>query len=196
MTTRHPAARPLCPGLRNEKLWRMPTLRTIYAQDTCADGDEHRAVLKISDQLLDHLNTDVALELMRRANMPGISSADVQATFLPFALELGFTSEAKGLFAEYGNKLRPDYYRPLDASGILLEVERGKTTTNNMDLLDFWKCHLCTHADYLFLMVPQALRHNPAMTPKKEYNSVVKRLDTFFVRGNETNVRAVHIFGY
>ena len=29
-----------------------------------------------------------------------------------------------------------------------------------MDLLDFWKCHLCHHADYLFLMVPQALKHN------------------------------------
>ena len=71
----------------------------------------------------------------------------------------------------------------MESSGILLEVERGKTTTNNMDLLDFWKCHLCRHADYLFLMVPQALRHNPTMTPKKEYNSVVKRLDTFFVPG-------------
>jgi hypothetical protein len=34
------------------------------------------------------------------------------------------------------------------------------------------------------------------MAPKKEYNSVVKRLDTFFVEGNQTNVRAVHIFGY
>ncbi len=45
-------------------------------------------------------------------------------------------------------------------------------------------------------MVPQALKHNSAMTPKKEYNSVVKRLETFFVVGNETNVRAVHIFGY
>ena len=24
-----------------------------------------------------------------------------------------------------------------------MEVERGKTTTNNKDFLDFWKCHLC-----------------------------------------------------
>ncbi|MGZ4455376.1 MAG: hypothetical protein ACXVWV_05325 [Nocardioides sp.] len=174
----------------------MPTLRTIYVQADDAESDDHRAVREISDQLLDHLNTEAALDLMLRANMPGISSAEVQATFLPFASELGFTSEAKGLFLEYENKLRPDYYRPVGDSGILLEVERGKTTTNNMDLLDFWKCHLCRHADYLFLMVPQALRHNPTMTPKKEYNSVVKRLDTFFVTGNETNVRAVHIFGY
>lgn len=174
----------------------MATLRTVYAQQRHADEPGFQQVNAISDELLDHLNTDGARELMERANMPGVSSAEVQATFLPFALELGFTSEAKGLFKEYANKLRPDYYRAVADSGILLEVERGKTTTNNMDLLDFWKCHLCTQADYLFLMVPQALKHNHQMTPKKEYNSVVKRLDTFFYPGNETNVRAVHIFGY
>ena len=152
--------------------------------------------MQISDKLLTHLNTPEALKLMLAANLPGLSSAQVQATFLPFAIDLGFTSEAKGLFLEYKNQLRPDYYRSVEDSGILLEVERGKTTTNNMDLLDFWKCHLCTHAHYLFLMVPQALKHNDTMTPKKEYNSVVKRLETFFLPGNETNVRAVHIFGY
>lgn len=174
----------------------MATLRTVYVQPEYEGSDEHRAVQAISDQLLEHLNTAEALELMQLANLPGVSSADVQETFLPFAAELGFTSEAKGLFLEYGNKLRPDYFLPVASNGILLEVERGKTTTNNMDLLDFWKCHLCRHADYLFLMVPQALKHNDAMTPKKEYNSVIKRLDTFFVEGNQTNVRAVHIFGY
>ena len=47
---------------------------------------------------------------------------------------------------------------PLADTGIILEVERGKTTINNMDLLDFWKCHICAHADYLFLMVPTELR--------------------------------------
>jgi hypothetical protein len=113
--------------------------------------------MDISDQLLDHLNTEDALRLMLAANLPGISSAQVQATFLPFATDLGFTSEAKGLFR---------------------------------------KCHLCRHADYLFLMVPQALKHNDLMRPKREYASVVKRLETFFMPGNTTNVRAVHIFGY
>lgn len=174
----------------------MPTLRTIYVQDAYADSKEHREVSEISDALLHHLNTDDALRLMQLANLPGTSSAEVQATFLPFAVDLGFTSEARGLFLEYENKLRPDYYRAVGGNGILLEVERGKTTTNNMDLLDFWKCHLCRHANYLFLMVPQALKHNSTMTPKKEYNSVVRRLETFFVDGNHTNVRAVHIFGY
>ena len=174
----------------------MATQRTVYALDEYVDGDEHKAVKAISDQLLAHLNTEAALGLMVAANLPGFSSAEVQATFLPFATELGFTSEARGLFLEYENKLRPDYYRSMGDTGILLEVERGKTTTNNMDLLDFWKCHLCRHADYLFLLVPQALKHNEAMTPKREYNSVVRRLETFFRPGNTTNVRAVHIFGY
>lgn len=174
----------------------MTTLRTVFTQSEWTDSDEYREVLDISDRLLEHLNTPEAQALMIDANLPGRSSAEVQATFLPFALDLGFTSEAKGLFLEYENKLRPDYFRKTEHNGILLEVERGKTTTNNMDLLDMWKCHLCRHADYLFLMVPQALRHNPAMTPKKEYNAVVKRLNTFFIDGNLTNVRSLHVFGY
>ena len=32
-----------------------------------------------------------------------------------------------------------------------MEVERGKTTTNNMDLLDIYKCHICEEANHLFL---------------------------------------------
>ena len=35
-------------------------------------------------------------------------------------------------------------------------------------LLDFWKCHLCRHTHYLFLLVPLALRQNPDMSPRKE----------------------------
>ena len=45
-------------------------------------------------------------------------------------------------------------------------------------------------------MVPQALKHNNMMTPKKECASVVRRLRAFFAPGNATNVRAAHIFGY
>lgn len=69
---------------------------------------------------------------------------------------------------------------PLGATGIILEVERGKTTINNMDLLDFWKCHICAYADYLFLMVPVELRQNDTMTARREFASVAKRLRTFF----------------
>lgn len=175
----------------------MPTLRTEFVQGPVRESEEYERVVGVSDALLNHLNTPEARELLAAANLPGLSSAMVQATFDRFSSGLGFLSEAKGLFAKYENKaLRPDFYLPMGESGILMEVERGKTTTNNMDLLDMWKCHLCLHADYLFLMVPQALRHNLSMTPKKEYNSVVKRLGSFFMDGNFTNVRAAHVFGY
>jgi len=121
----------------------------------------------------------------------------VQNTFLAQARELGFVNESRGLFQGYDNKaVRPDYYRPVGDSGILLEVERGKTTINNMDFLDFWKCHLCEQANYLFLMVPQALRQNESMAPRHEFNAVVKRLGSFFVPRNYTNVRGLIIFGY
>lgn len=121
----------------------------------------------------------------------------VQAAFGVFASELGFTSEARGLFAAYENRaVRPDYYHSLDGTGILMEVERGKTTINNMDFLDFWKCHLCEHANYLFIMAPQELRQNPTMSPRREYNTVVKRMASFFTQRNYTIVRGPHIFGY
>jgi hypothetical protein len=104
---------------------------------------------------LAHLNTPDAQSLILAANTPGVSSAVVQNTFLVKARELGFGDESKGLFDSYESRLvRPDYYLRLGHTGILLEVERGKTTINNMDFLDFWKCHLCEHANYLFLLVP------------------------------------------
>jgi hypothetical protein len=170
---------------------------TSYVQEKYRDSDEYANVREVASRLLDHLNTDEAQGLLLEANLPGLSSAVVQESFGAFARDVGFVDESKGLFASYENKaLRPDYFLALEGSGILLEVERGKTTINNMDLLDFWKCHLCEPASYLFLMVPQELRQNPTMSPKREYNYVVKRMASFFVPRNYTNVRGLHVFGY
>jgi hypothetical protein len=175
----------------------MPVLMTAYVQEAFVDTAEYAQVRAVAERLLDHLNTEAAQALLLGANMPGLSSAVVQASFGGFARDVGFVDESKGLFASYENKaLRPDYFLALEGTGILLEVERGKTTINNMDLLDFWKCHLCEPANYLFLMVPQELRQNPTMRPKREYNYVVKRMASFFVARNYTNVRGLHVFGY
>ncbi len=175
----------------------MAVVRHGFAREGIEQDDDFAEVAHIADLLLDHLNSPEATEAIHQANQPGSSSALVQGAFLPFAQQLGFRSETKGLFAEYQTSaLRPDYFRPVGGSGILLEVERGKTTTNNMDLLDMWKCHLCSHADYLFLLVPQELRHNPTMTPKREFTSVVKRLESFYRPQNYTNVLATYVFGY
>jgi hypothetical protein len=158
---------------------------------------EFATIRRVAAQLLAHLNEPETLRLIAEANRPGVSSAHVQSTFLQHARDLGFVDESKGLFAKYPNSaLRPDYFMALRDTGILLEVERGKTTINNMDLLDFWKCHLCEHANYLFLMVPRELRQNERMSPRREYATVTKRLSSFFTPDTYTNVRGLCIFGY
>ena len=162
------------------------------------EAPEYAAVDAIAEALHHELQGEAVLAQIQVANAPGNSSERVQQTFLAHAERLGFRSEAKGLFCDYPTSaLRPDYFLPLPSgSGILLEVERGKTTINNMDLLDFWKCHLCQHANYLFLLVPQELRQNDRMSPRREFQTVSKRLASFFVPRNYTNVRGLFLFGY
>lgn len=152
---------------------------------------------EISELIFKYMNTRAVQQKIREANAPGASSAEIQSIILKFASNLGFRDECEGLFESYPNRaLRPDYYLPLSESGILLEVERGKTTINNMDLLDFWKCHLCEKANFLFLMVPRELRQNPQMSPRREFNTVSKRMASFFEPRNYTNVYGLWLFGY
>ena len=161
-----------------------------------ATSSEWKSVDDVAERLHVALNRGDTYRRIVEANHPGTSSAEVQDAFRAAATELGFHSERTGLFAESITGLRPDYFLQVGESGILLEVERGKTTTNNMDLLDFWKCHICVGAHYLFLLVPKALQHNADMTPKKEFASVQRRLAPFFKPGNYTNVRGLALFGY
>lgn len=167
-------------------------------QESIIDTVLKKKVDQIANKLLNHLNNEQVLQKIHLANQPGKASSRVQDTFVEFATSLGFQSEAKGLFNEYANSsLRPDYYMDLGGkNGILIEVERGKTTINNMDLLDMWKCHLCEHANFLFLMVPKELRQNEKMSPRKEFLTVSKRLESFFYSQNYTNVLGLYIFGY
>lgn len=170
--------------------------RLDLVQAGYADSAEWRSVLDVADALTADLRRPEVSQLIVEANRPGNSSALVQGVFLAEATALGFRDESKGLFASYQSALRPDYFMPIGDSGIILEVERGKTTINNMDLLDFWKCHICEHADYLFLMVPAELRQNPTMSPRREFATVARRLETFFRPGNGTNVRGAVLLGY
>lgn len=161
-----------------------------------ADTQEAQEVGSIAAHLRQGLEQEPCCSLLSAANQPEASSQRIQDALLPVATALGFTSEQRGLFHSSVPGLRPDFYRKIGDSGILLEVERGKTTTNNMDLLDFWKCHLCECAHYLFLFVPSELRHNPDMRPKREYEYVLRRLGHFFRPRNYTNVRGLFLFGY
>lgn len=158
---------------------------------------EAREVEALATSLRAALETPPALAALAQANQPGASSHAVQSVILPAATALGFASERKGLYQGSVPGLRPDFYRKVgEASGVLLEVERGKTTTNNMDLLDFWKCHLCEHAHYLFLFVPCELKHSESASLKREFESVRRRLGAFFLPRNVTNVRGLFLFGY
>jgi hypothetical protein len=151
---------------------------------------------EIADELRQYLQQTEIQEQIRVRHVLGASSMSIQELVLRKALELGFEDEKMGLFANNGVPgLRPDYYCRVDNTGILLEVERGKTTSNNMDLLDLWKCHICEHAEYLFLLVPQA-RPSANGTVLRHFRYVQKRLAVFFEPKNYVNVSAVHLFGY
>ena len=167
-----------------------------FVQELYATTDEWYEVARLAERLCDHLNSPEAARRIDVANQPGQSSAAVQAAFGDFARELGFENEKAGLFSAEELSLRPDYFCRMGQTGVLLEVERGKTTINNMDLLDFWKCHVCTHAQYLFLLVPKALRQNLTMSPRNEFLTVSRRLAKFFTPRTYTNVRGLCLFGY
>lgn len=150
---------------------------------------------KASD-LVDYLNTHEIQRKIAEVHVLGASSSKIQELIADKAKELGFESEKKGLFNNYSVQgLRPDYYCPVGDTGILLEVERGKTITNNMDLLDIWKCHICAHARYLLLLVPQE-RHSKKGTILRHFKQVSKRFSTFFELPNHINVDAVFLIGY
>lgn len=171
--------------------------RVDMVQDASSGSPEWAEVLALAESLVAHLEEPAVAARLEEANQPGQSSAMVQDVFVQEARRLGFVDESKGLFRTYtSSALRPDYYRPVGRTGVIMEVERGKTTINNMDLLDFWKCHICEHASYLFLMVPSELRQNPTMSPRREFATVSKRLESFFVPGNYTNVHGLVLLGY
>lgn len=169
---------------------------TVLKKALVADAVEFEYVNTLASQLQSYLDGDVAQRLIRERHVLGASSAGIQDVILETATRLGFQNERKGLFANYlVPALRPDYFCRVGRTGILLEVERGKTTTNNMDLLDLWKCHICHHASYLFLLVPQA-RPSANGTVLKHFSHVSKRLAPFFEEGNYVNVDGVFLFGY
>lgn len=87
-----------------------------------------------------------------------------------FAAEVGLTTRS-----------RPDFiYRLSDKRGILAEVERGGTTTDNHDLKDFWKTHIAPDAQHLFLIVPHANWDVRGGVREKPFVRVVRRLGAFF----------------
>jgi len=172
-------------------------VRKDFVQHTLVRSQEWKRVLEIADSIEAYMKQKENIERITTANQPGSSSSLVQQVLLEHATVLGFHDEAKGLFKNYENKgLRPDYFLKVGSTGIILEVERGKTNQNNMDFLDFWKCHICVHAHYLFLMVPEKLQQRTNGPFSKPYDTTLSHLSAFFEPRNYTNVRGLVLFGY
>lgn len=169
-----------------------------FIQNQYRDSIEWRTVSDISDELIKYLLLEDTLNEIRQANIPGAHSSMIQSILLKKGLELGFVDESNGLFQDYENKkIRPDYYLKMGGTGILMEVERGKTNQNNMDFLDIWKCHICKVAHYLFLCVPIELRQNSGRKiVGRPFEAVSKHMSTFFLPENYINIRGAVVIGY
>ncbi len=135
-------------------------------------------------------------EKLSKTHQVDAKSHEIQEIILPKCSELGMSSEKKGLFSSYVTaQLRPDYYLALNNTGLIMEVERGKTITNNMDLLDIWKRHICERAEHLLLIVP-IIRQTRNGGKTKIYEYVIKRISSFFNTQNYVNVKGCFIIGY
>lgn len=164
----------------------------IFKKNNIETRSDFVQTSKLANQLLEHMNHGEIVDLVKKAHVHNASSISIQKILLPKAEQLGFISEKKGLFLDSSvPSIRPDYFLKINKkAGIIMEVERGKTLANNMDLLNLWKCHICPEANFLFLIVPN-IRKN-----RKVFIAVCKRMHTFFTEENFTNVDAVFIFGY
>lgn len=174
----------------------MPIDFSLLSKQVQRSHETFMAVNSLAERLREHLDDPSIQARIMEVHQVGASSAAIQKILEVGVTNLGFQSEKKGLFSNYSvPALRPDYFAEVGTSGILLEVERGKTTTNNMDLLDLWKCHICPKADYLFLVVPKA-RQSKRGSVMRHFKQAQNRLGTFFIPSNYVNVEAVFLFGY
>ena len=165
-----------------------------FVQESPGSGFEQAK--KIVKEIYEYICLPEIKEKIASAHKFNAKSHDIQDIFLPKCIDIGMSSEKKGLFDNHiTTRLRPDYYIPIGESGLIMEVERGKTTANNMDLLDIWKCHLCDEADYLLLVVP-VLRQSSNGRNQKIFEHVVNRVGTFFFKRNYVNVKGCFIIGY
>lgn len=152
----------------------------------------------LAQHLLRHLQ-DKASEI-DVAHVHGASSSRIQEIVsrllkqeLKFREEIVLTKQ-DGLVTH----ARPDFFFRLSPDrGVLAEVERGGTTTNNHDLKDIWKTHVSPDAQHLFLIVPNANWREGGAARERPFHRVVTRLGAFFGDPRrEVDVASLHVFGY
>jgi hypothetical protein len=159
---------------------------------------ELQHVNEIARRLVDHL--DVHRSRIDKVHVHGARSSAVQEIVAELLRrDIGFGEEVV-ITPEDGlvTRARPDFfYRLSDDRGVLAEVERGGTTTNNHDLKDLWKAHIAPDAHHLFLIVPMANWNELGAARERPFERVVRRIGAFFGDARrEIDVLSAHIFGY
>jgi hypothetical protein len=154
------------------------------------------------DELAQHLRTHLerSSSAINVAHVHRASSSAIQRIVSELLFtELGFREEVV-LTPQDGfvTQARPDFfYRLGPGRGVLAEVERGGTTTNNHDLKDLWKAHIAEDAQHLFLVVPNANWNESGAAREHPYRRVLGRVGAFFgTPRREIDVLSAHVFGY
>lgn len=174
-----------------------------YARHVKANISPEQAVeLAAVDSLADKLRAHIAAtkEQITLLHVHGAPSKAIQDHFAKLLREdLGFGEEVV-LTPQSGlvTQARPDFFFALnEGRGIIAEVERGGTTTNNHDLKDLWKAHVAPDAHHLFLMVPHNNWKADGSPRERPFRIVARRLGAFFGDPRrEIDVLSVHVFAY
>lgn len=174
-----------------------------YARHVKASiSPEHAVELVLVDSLAEKLRAHIVviskeLSLLR---VHGAKSKAIQDHFAKLLREdLGFGEEVV-LTPQSGlvTHARPDFFfRLSNGRGIIAEVERGGTTTNNHDLKDLWKVHVALDAHHLVLIVPRNNWKEDGSPRERPFQIVARRLGAFFGDPRrEIDVLSVHVFAY
>ncbi|HVU72681.1 MAG TPA: hypothetical protein VHE83_06955 [Mycobacteriales bacterium] len=172
--------------------------RHVRSVPTADEAEELVVVDDLARQLRTHL--EAASDEIDAVHVHGAGSSAVQ-TIVSRLLrdEVGFHEEQVMTRVDGWDSLnRPDFiYKLGPGRGILAEVERGGTTTNNHDLKDFWKTHLAPDAQHLFLIVPRANFSADGYARERPFALVKRRIGGFFGDPRrEVDVLSAHVFGY
>lgn len=172
--------------------------RYVRTQISSAETLELRKVDSIASSLIDFMREQE--RAFAQGHVHGAGSSVIQALVgMHLMGQPGFVSESIVLTGpSISVKPRADFYGSLGPDrGIVVEVERGGTTTNNHDLKDLWKTHLAENAQHLFLVVPQVNFRGDGSERERPYAAVVRRLAAFFGDDRrEVDVLSLHILGY
>lgn len=174
-----------------------------YARHVKATVSPEQVVeLEAVDRLATKLKAHIAATTAEIAalHVHGAKSKAIQDHFATLLREeLGFGEEIV-LTPQSGlvTQARPDFFFNLEEGrGIIAEVERGGTITNNHDLKDLWKAHVAPDAHHLFLIVPHNNWKEDGSPRERPFQTVARRLGAFFGDPRrEIDVLSVHVFAY